>query len=341
MDNLTHSLTGLMLSRAGLNRLTPRASLLLILTGNAPDIDTVSWLGGTARYLEIHRGYTHSWVMVPVLSLVAAVFAWWSMRWPKWAQRPVGGVEDRAAWSWWKAWLIGMIGVASHLLLDWTNNYGIRWGLPFDSSWHRLDLLFVIDPWVWIVLLLAVAGPFLSRLVSGEIGAGKTTGFGAAWFALIVLSIYIGGRFLLHGQAIQLLSERVYDEQTPRRVAAFPEFGNPFRWRAVAELGNGYWVSQIRPLEGFDPAEGRLYYQAPAQPAITAASETSDFRSFVKFNQFPLWHVIPLTDPDGAMRVELYDMRFGDPSSPGFVATATIEGGRPENESLRFGAPKL
>ena len=39
MDNITHSLTGLMLSRAGLNRISPEATWVLLLAANAPDID--------------------------------------------------------------------------------------------------------------------------------------------------------------------------------------------------------------------------------------------------------------------------------------------------------------
>src|SRR5207248_11360495 len=60
MDDLTHSLTGLMFSRAGLNRFHPRASLILIMAANAPDVDIVSWFGGPLTYLEYHRGLAHS-----------------------------------------------------------------------------------------------------------------------------------------------------------------------------------------------------------------------------------------------------------------------------------------
>ena len=41
MDNLTHTLTGLALSRAGLNRYYARAGLVLMLAANAPDIDVI------------------------------------------------------------------------------------------------------------------------------------------------------------------------------------------------------------------------------------------------------------------------------------------------------------
>src|SRR4051794_22673378 len=227
MDNLTHSLTGLMLSRAGLSKLTPRASLLLIVAANTPDLDIVSGLAGQARYVDLHRGLTHAWAFAPVLAILPVLLARWSLAWPSWAQRFVGGIEKGSVWSWWKAWLAAVIGIASHLLLDWTNNYGIRFGLPFESSWHRLDLLFVIDPWVWLVLLFGVIGPFLSRMVSLEIGAKRTSGGGAAWFALVMFALYIGGRYFLHEQAVQLLSTRIYENENPRRVAAFPVFGNP------------------------------------------------------------------------------------------------------------------
>ncbi len=65
MDNLTHSLTGLMLSRAGLNRFYPRATLLLIISANIPDIDFVTIVRGPLFYFEQHRGITHSIAAAP------------------------------------------------------------------------------------------------------------------------------------------------------------------------------------------------------------------------------------------------------------------------------------
>src|SRR5437773_8924320 len=108
MDNLTHSLTGLMLSRAGLNRLSPRGTLILMLAANMPDIDVVSWFSGRGKYLDIHRGYTHSWLLLPLMALVPVLVARWSL-----------GGNGGERWSWGKAWGVSMLGVASHLLFDW------------------------------------------------------------------------------------------------------------------------------------------------------------------------------------------------------------------------------
>ncbi len=73
MDNLTHSLTGLMLSRAGLNRLYPRATMLLILSANAPDIDIVAIARGRCSISSSIAAITHSIAALPVMALLCVL----------------------------------------------------------------------------------------------------------------------------------------------------------------------------------------------------------------------------------------------------------------------------
>ncbi len=180
MDNLTHSLTGLMLSHAGLNRFYPRATLVLVLSANIPDIDFVAIVGGPLYYFEQHRGITHSVAAAPVMALLAVL---------------ITCAIARSMQGWLVAWALALIGVASHLLLDWTNVYGIRLLYPFSSQWFHLDLINLFDLLVWAVLLLAWIGPLMGKLVSGEIGAKPGTGRGLAIFALSFFLIYDFGRF--------------------------------------------------------------------------------------------------------------------------------------------------
>ena len=86
--------------------------------------------------------------------------------------------------GWKAAYVLSLIGVASHLLLDWTNAYGVRFLLPFSSRWFHLDLNNIVDLWIWGVLAVACIGPLLGRLVSSEIGARSGSGRGLAIFAL-------------------------------------------------------------------------------------------------------------------------------------------------------------
>ena len=39
-----------------------------------------------------------------------------------------------------------------HPLLDWTNNYGIRFFLPWSQHWSYGDFVFIVDPYLWLIL---------------------------------------------------------------------------------------------------------------------------------------------------------------------------------------------
>ena len=121
MENLTHTLLGLMIARTGLENVTPRGAGMLMLAANMPDMDAISWLGGSTIYLAYHRGPTHSLLFMPLVALLPMLLV-------------------RAKFSV-RVWLVSMIGVLSHLLLDWTMSYGTPLLLPFSSRrWKCLRL---------------------------------------------------------------------------------------------------------------------------------------------------------------------------------------------------------
>ena len=161
MDNITHSLVGVALSRAGLNRLNPQATAVLLLAANAPDIDVVTAAGGSLSYFHYHRHLTHSLLLAPVIALLPVLIVRLATR------KPV---------AWTMAYLVSLIGIASHLALDLTNVYGVRLLLPFSGRWLRLDLTSIADPWILSALVFSLIAPALSRLVAGEIGAPSRPG---------------------------------------------------------------------------------------------------------------------------------------------------------------------
>ena len=148
MDNLTHSLVGLFLARAGFKYATPRGTAILVLAANAPDFDIVSWLGGSVAYIQWHRHITHSLIAMPVMALLAVAIV-----------RLLG----RQPLHWVRAWVIAMLAVASHLLLDLTNVYGVRLLLPFSGRWFHWDTTPVIDLTIWAIVLLGIAAPALGQ----------------------------------------------------------------------------------------------------------------------------------------------------------------------------------
>jgi inner membrane protein len=296
MDNLTHSLTGLMLSRAGLNRFYPRATLVLVIAANIPDIDFLAIVRGPLYYFEQHRGITHSIAAAPIMALLPVLLAC---------------AIGRTMRGWAAAWGISLIGVASHLLLDWTNTYGIRLLFPFSSQWFHLDLINLFDLLVWAVLLLACLGPLVGKLVSGEIGAQSGSGRGLAIFALSFFLVYDFGRFLLHQRAVEILNSRVYRGGPPLRVAAFPTGAvNPLEWRGWIERPEFVMRFTVNVLKEFDPTAGTVIFKAAPSPALEAARQAKPVAVFLNFAQYPLWSVTPLDNPEGARDVTVEDWRF-------------------------------
>src|SRR5437868_5537116 len=96
---------------------------------------------------------------------------------PVWALLLILLFRDRT----WQSYAACLAGVLSHLALDWTNVYGIRLLLPFSGKWLHLDMTDVVDPWILLMLLLAIAAPALAGLVGSEIGAKKTSGARRGW----------------------------------------------------------------------------------------------------------------------------------------------------------------
>lgn len=329
MDPLTHTATGLLLSRAGMNRWTPQAAVILALAANAPDIDILTAAGGSLNYLHYHRHLTHSLLAAPILAILTVA---------------VVRAAGRKRLRWTGAFAASLTAVASHLLLDWTNLYGIRLFLPFSGSWLRLDLTPVIDIWIWSVLFLAFAGPFLARLVTAEITSGKPgqgrRGAGFAWLALSFVLAYNAGRAALHERAVAILNARLYSRAAPIRVAAFPS-QNPLLWRGLVETTGFYALEDVNLSGEFDPGAGQVFFKPQPDPAIEAARHNTTFRTFLDFSQFPLWRVTLAAAPDNGRNVEVLDLRFGTPAEPGFHVSALLDQhGLVSGAEFQFGRPQ-
>lgn len=323
MENLTHSLVGLFLARAGLKHATPRGTAILVLAANAPDLDVVSWFGGPTAYIHWHRNITHSLIAFPVMALIAVAIV-----------RVVGRKPVR----WLGAWLVAMVAVASHLILDLTNVYGVRLLLPFSGRWFHWDTTPVIDLIIIAIGLMGVAAPAFARLVGSEIGERKRqVGGGWAVFALLLLGVYDYGRSVFHDRAVALMDSRIYNGLAPRRTGAFPE-ANPLRWTGVAELSNAYVEVPIDLRGNFSPDDAQTFYKAERTAAIEAALHTVPFRRFLEFVQYPIWVTEPAPEMERATRVRLVDLRFGTPSAAGFQAVATVNNrGEVTDSAFTFG----
>jgi inner membrane protein len=152
MDNLTHTFFGWALARAGFDRFGRWATPTMLIAANLPDAEVPLLFSDKASYLTYHRGISHSFcgfvVEATVLSILVCTTIWVWRRRRKRASNAVPAAVPR----FFSVLLVALVGLLSHLLLDYFNTYGVRPFLPFDASWFYGDMLFIIDPWTWLIL---------------------------------------------------------------------------------------------------------------------------------------------------------------------------------------------
>lgn len=154
MDPFTHTLVGLTAAKAGLERLSPLATTVCMLAANSPDSDVVvGFISDRWAYLHHHRGITHSIVGAIALAVIVPAIIWLGERGFARLRRTQPRTRFRGLL------LASMIVTATHPLMDWTNNYGVRPLLPWSGRWVYGDMVFIVDPYI---LLLIGGAAFLA-----------------------------------------------------------------------------------------------------------------------------------------------------------------------------------
>jgi inner membrane protein len=301
MDNITHTLTGLAISQAGFNRKTRFATLAILVGSNLPDLDSVSGFWGSVAYLKHHRGITHSIVGVAALGLALAASFYLLGR----KLRPkASGPRLNFAWL----LLACSVATGVHLLMDFTNSYGVRPFLPFSARWYAWGIEPIVDPLLWLVLFAGLGVPALFRLINEEVGARKTGYRAGAVFSLCAVVAVWGLRDFSHRRALNMLDSISFQGASPERIGAFPGFANPFRWTGVAESSQAFYVLPV-DVAGtqLDPQDTRIYRKPEHSPALEAALKTHTAKVFMDFARFPWSEVLPTQN--GAT-VIVRDLRF-------------------------------
>jgi inner membrane protein len=337
MEPVTHFLTGACIGRAGLNRKTAYATLTAVLAAEAADMDVLWALRGPVESLKHHRGITHTFIGVPVVAgvivtLVALLHIWqerrrtrrlMAMKFDPGAPIPLRLQAKTIHWGW--LYLTALIAALSHLLLDWTNNYGLRPFFPFNPRWYAGSFVFIAEPVLWALLLLALIVPGLLGLIGGEIGARRSPFRGRGWaiFALVGMIIVWGWRWSEHAHALALVDNAQIASGPVKRMAAEPYPINPFRWHVIVETADFYQTAEVNTGTGeieSDPQRDVLY-KPPANAAVEAAKQTPLGQAYLDWGTWGLvrdlgQEPVPGMDPPQLppnrtwTTVEFSDLRF-------------------------------
>ncbi len=258
MEPVTHLLTGACLSRTGLNRRAAYATLTMVVAAEFPDIDTLWSLRGPIEGFQHHRGITHTFLGLPFEAalIVAGVYMWHRWRVKRAGAHPVSvgahpAVRPKpltaAPVRWGVLYGLALVALLSHLLLDYTNNYGLRPFFPFNDRWYAASIVFIFDPLMFLLLLGALILPWIFGLVNAEVGAKKQPFRGRGWAIAALLGIvaWWGLREVEHQRALQMAMTQSLVAPTPASCSKHnavagctkPHMSQPFcrsapRWRA-------------------------------------------------------------------------------------------------------------
>ena len=178
-------------------------------------------------------------------------------------------------WGW--LYLTALLSALSHLLLDWTNNYGLRPFYPFNPRWYAGNFVFIVEPVLLGVLALALVMPWLLGLADSEIGLKKVQFRGRGWaiFALVAIVLLWGWRRAEQGRARMLLENAPITTAQVKRVGLEPYPINPYRWHAIVETPEFYQTAEINTLTGEITSDTHsALYKTAETPAIRAAKQT-------------------------------------------------------------------
>jgi inner membrane protein len=177
--------------------------------------------------------------------------------------------------------------VLSHPLLDFLNTYGVRFLHPFSKRWFYGDTLFIVDPWVWIVLALGIVFSRVARRRAPARAARPARialALTAAYVAVMMVSGFVG-----RGIVRRAAAAGGFEPSGRILVAPLPMVPT---WRmTLFEERDGYRFGSLRwtplPVVRFQ----EFHRVGEDDPAVAAAKRLRPFRQFLVWARFPHYDV--------------------------------------------------
>lgn len=359
MEPVTHVLTGACLARCGLNRRAAYATAGMAVAAEFPDIDTVSSLGGPVTGFQHHRGITHTFLGVPFEAAFLLGVFWLLHRVRvRRVASPSAKPLTLAPVAWPRLYLFLCLALCSHLLLDFTNNYGVRPFFPVDPHWYAASIVFIFDPLIFLLLVGALTLPAVLGLVGREI-SGTRQPFRGALAARVALLLVAGLwtlRAMEHTRAVALAGKQTLRAPSPQQPAAEPGAGqpggepadeavrpllrsraslaspdpfNPFQWYTATDFGPAYQLATVNARNG-SVTPGQILNKPQPGPTLHRAEASQIGQVYMDWSPMP-WITVEQESARASSNSEVrfHDVRFmgenrwlqrgGEPPLTGFV----------------------
>lgn len=289
MDPVSQGVFGALAAQASLGgRATRRVTLAGLAGGLLPDADVVlEPLSDPALPWELHRHFTHAFVMAPVMGLLAALPL---LLFPSF--RRIKGTIILAA----------IVGALTHAPLDLCTSYGTKVWWPFSLENATLDLFPIIDPIFTLTLVFCVL-----------VGTFKRSRK-AAFVGVVFVVLYTALALVQRGAALDA-QEQIQRARghVPVRARVMPLPASLLAWRSLYEVDGRAFADTLRPSPGGETqmvlgdSIELLTEDAVAAQATDAQRVRDVYRRFATFADH--WTAWDARDAD-AGRMAVGDMRF-------------------------------
>ena len=359
MDTITHGITGALIGKAffaewqgpapdgaGDGRVATFAATLGAIF---PDSDVIAELfsKNNLATLELHRGFTHSFVCLPLFALALAGLTCWFAR-----RREIRCPD------WTRLALIYATGLAVHIVLDLLTSFGTMIWSPLSNARAAWDLTFIIDFLFTGIVLLPQATAwvyrrrerhrrrgllvwvFFSLCAVGIERLARTTGVPFSPWVVLVASLVMAALFFLPAwggwgfgvrraswcrAGVYALAAYLGLSATAHQVALH----RVEKFAATQELtvermgalpmppSPAYWSGLIRTPDGVwqswfsllerQPPAFRFFGDSPPNGYTEAVKQLPEVRTYLWFARFP---VVRYSQRGDRNVVELTDRRF-------------------------------
>jgi inner membrane protein len=298
MDNVCHTLVGVAVARTGLERKTALATTTAAIAANLPDIDVLVFLTDIPS-VAFRRGLTHGAPAQVLLPILFSGLMWW-----------IGRRRGRNVHFGWLL-VLSYLGIFTHVFLDFLNTYGIRLLSPISQHWFYGDAVFIVDPWLWLMLGI---GAWIAR---------RTRRPRAAVVALLCASLYIAS-MLISARVARGIVREAWIARTggpPRALMVGPVPANPFRRSIIVDAGDRYYQGTFTWFPTRVSFDDRGTLKNDTLPEVDIARRDERIQGILVWSRVPAWEVREVED---GVEVNLRDMRFRGIGRGGFTATVLV-----------------
>lgn len=288
MDPITHITGGILVGQAAQDGYLPwkRTIPFAMLAAWIPDIDNFIGFLGPQAYLLHHRGITHSFVggLAVALLLVLAAKAF-----------------NRTLPAW-RVLTVAYVAFLVHIFLDAITSYGTQIYLPFSSARAQFPVVFIIDPFFTLTLIIFAVLAWLAPPKRRFFAV-----VGLAWMLLYPIS-----NATLRSNVTSLYSRMLVSQGVEfQRVHVLPDAFTPLWWKVIVEDEQSYRMTSVSLLPGRG-MEGFKTYRKVDPALLDSLAEQSEFITVYRwFNEYMAMEEAPNEKPgQGGHTIILHDLRF-------------------------------